>query len=78
MAVIWRWEVYRPAREAVGTGAADQEARGVVEGGTEAGEEAIVAVGRTMTSMSLEPSTSSQVRGGRTAGLVLLVRVDGR
>lgn len=50
----------------------------MVEADTEAGEEVIVAVGRTMTSMSLKPTTSSQGRAGRTQRFVLVVQADGK
>lgn len=47
----------------------------MAEAGTEAGEEAIVAVGRATTSTSLKSPTSS--KRGRTLRLVLVLQADG-
>lgn len=45
--------------------------------GTEVGEEATVAVGRTVATMSLNSSTSSETYGGRSLRVVLVLSTDG-
>lgn len=50
----------------------------MAEAGTEAGEEAIVAVGRTMASRSLNSPISSEAPGGSALRSVVVVRADGK